>query len=121
MSNEVNVSILRDLIGRSGSESKPSPKKVEVSKANESQVEVKDTEKVEFTTQDLEHAVEKLNEYISSVERDLKFSVAENSGTTIITVVDSQTEEVVRQIPSEEVLKLAEVLQSTGGLVNEQA
>ena len=50
-----------------------------------------------------------LNEQIPSVQRDLSFSIDETSGRTVVQVVDSDSGEVIRQIPSEEVLAIARV------------
>lgn len=66
--------------------------------------------------QDLSGVVESLNDYLQSVERNLLFSVDENSGRTVITVMDRQTEEVIRQIPPETAVALAEYLRDEGGL-----
>lgn len=64
-------------------------------------------------------AVATLESYLQNVSRSLRISVDEEAGTTVITVVDQATDEVVRQIPSEEVLALArfmaEQLQSQEG------
>lgn len=59
----------------------------------------------------LEGAVTKLNDYIQNVQRDLEFQTDDTSGKTVITVVDRQTSEVVRQIPDDVALKLAQELQ----------
>lgn len=59
----------------------------------------------------LREAVSQINSYVQTVQRDLSFSVDEGSGRTIITVVDSESGKLVRQIPSEEVLALASYLQ----------
>jgi flagellar protein FlaG len=62
----------------------------------------------------LEQALQDLNGYVQTVQRNLQFDVDDTSGHTIIRVVDSKTEEVIRQIPSEEVLALARHLKSMG-------
>jgi flagellar protein FlaG len=51
-------------------------------------------------------------------ERSLSFRVDEASGRTVITVLDATTQEVVRQIPSEEVLALARALEVSGALLD---
>ena len=56
---------------------------------------------------DLKKMVERLNEFVSDVQRDLKFSVDDASGRTVITVYHAETGEIVRQIPSEEALQIA--------------
>ena len=89
------------------------------------------TDTTEPTSEEVKVVVEKLNRQIQSLQRELSFSVDEDSGRTVVRVLDSQTNEVVRQIPSEEVLKLARQLdiilaeaggsQVSGILVEEQA
>ena len=56
-------------------------------------------------------AVSQLNDYVQNVQRDLQFEVDNESGQTIVRVVDQQTQEVVRQMPDEVALRLAEKLQ----------
>lgn len=59
----------------------------------------------------VKEAVTKLNDYVQSVQRDLQFAMDNDSGKTVITVVDRHTNEVVRQIPDDLALKLAQNLQ----------
>lgn len=62
----------------------------------------------------VEEAVQRLNEFVTDSRRSLEFRVDDGSGRTIITVVNSNTGEVVRQIPAEEVLALARNLRQSG-------
>ena len=63
----------------------------------------------------LEQTVADLNEAAQSHRRSLRFSVDDDSGRTVIRVVDPETDEVIRQIPPEEVLNLAKHLGSSAG------
>lgn len=65
----------------------------------------------EALREDLDDAVSQLNDYVQNVQRDLQFEVDNDSGQTIVRVVDQQTKEVVRQMPDEVALRLAEKLQ----------
>lgn len=65
----------------------------------------------------VESTASRLNEAVQSVERDLQFSVDDESGDTIITVLDRQTNEVIRQIPSEEVLAIRDNIESLKGIL----
>nr|WP_255349375.1 flagellar protein FlaG [Thioalkalivibrio sp. ALE9] len=56
--------------------------------------------------------VESINSYLQSTKRALEFSVDDASGRTVITVMDGEREEVIRQIPPEAVLALVERFQS---------
>lgn len=85
---------------------------------------------VSASSAEVKVAVEKLNTQILSLQRDLSFSVDEDSGRTVVRVIDSETGDVVRQIPTEQVLKLARQIdvilsevgdQLSGILLEEQA
>jgi len=71
---------------------------------------------------DIERAVERLEELARASERGLRFAVDEGSGRTVITVINAATNEIVRQIPSEEVLAIARALRDQRvSIVAEQA
>lgn len=53
------------------------------------------------------NAVAKLNDYVQSYQRDLTFTVDEDLGRPIVKVVDSTTQEVIRQIPNDVTIRLA--------------
>lgn len=65
---------------------------------------------------DLSRVVENLNKFMESSQRNLNFRFDEASGRTIITVVNPQTDEIVRQIPPEELLALARTMREAGML-----
>ena len=71
--------------------------------------------------QELERAMRKLNESMAAAQRNLTFRVDEGSGRTVITVVDTATHEVIRQIPSEEVLAVSRALDVASGLLDAHA
>jgi len=72
--------------------------------------EAKNTQ-AEASHEQVKDAVTKLNDYVQNVERNLQFNLDDESGKTIITVVDRQTDKVIRQIPDDVALKLAQDLQ----------
>lgn len=65
----------------------------------------------------LQTALSKMTEHVQNLQRALQFSVDEASGETVVTVVDAETKEVIRQIPSEELLAIANRLRSTAGVL----
>lgn len=69
---------------------------------------VEPTPKVD--TPKLEQAVARIQEYVQQSERKLDFRLDDNSGQTVIRVYDKQSEELIRQIPGELALKIAEHL-----------
>lgn len=76
---------------------------------------------VAAVAQDLERTLRKLSETMAASNRNLSFRVDEGSGRTVITVVDAATQEVIRQIPSEEVLAVSRALEVFGGVLDAQA
>jgi len=60
---------------------------------------------------DIESVVTDINEYTQNLQRSLKFSVSEETGRTIIQVYNTETNELIRQIPHEELATISEALQ----------
>jgi flagellar protein FlaG len=65
----------------------------------------------------LQAAVENVNRYLASVNQSLRFERDGDTGKTIVRVVDEATGDVLRQIPSEEVLDIARSLSQERGVV----
>jgi flagellar protein FlaG len=60
----------------------------------------------------IENALAEISEFVQNNGRQLNFSVDEGSQKNVVKVTDSETGEIIRQIPSEEVLRLSERLQN---------
>jgi flagellar protein FlaG len=71
-------------------------------------VEAKAPPKVpEYKMKDLAKAVDDLQRFVDKLGRDLNFRRDDQIDKTIITVMDANSNQVVRQIPSEEVVSIA--------------
>jgi len=67
----------------------------------------------------LNKIVDELTQHAQNINRDLEFSVDKDLDKTVITVRDSVSEEVIRQIPSEEVLTVARrIKEGDASLIN---
>lgn len=64
----------------------------------------------EPTRDTLQTIAEHIECYLKSIGRELSFSVDEETHRTIITVRDAASAETIRQIPSEEMLRIARAL-----------
>ncbi len=64
-------------------------------------------EQVEMSRDELESVVSQLQDYVQSIQRDMKFQIDDVTGRVVVQVIDSNSQEVVRQIPSEEMLAIA--------------
>ena len=67
----------------------------------------------EFEPRDVQKAMQALQDYVDKLGRNLNFSVDEALDRPIISVRDSQTKELIRQIPNEEVVAIARRIDST--------
>ncbi len=65
---------------------------------------------VEVSKETVDRVVHQLETQSQSLRRDLLFSVDDSTGRVIVTVRDSETNEVIRQIPSDELLALSQRL-----------
>ena len=63
-----------------------------------------------FDNLELESATREVEQFIQSQNRNLTFSVDESTERSVVTVTDSGSGDIIRQIPSEEVLRLAQRL-----------
>ena len=70
-----------------------------------------------LSPEQLDKMVDDLNSFIQDVRRELRFSVDRDSGQTIIKVIDSKSQQVVRQIPPEDIVGMAELLDGRSGLL----
>lgn len=70
-----------------------------------------ETRTVEETTAAV---AQQLESYLRSIGRSVQFSIDSTSGRTVVSVRDLATGDVIRQIPSEEALRLAQALGSGG-------
>lgn len=85
--------------------------------ANPIALETSPQPKEEVARDQVEIAVVALQEFAQTVRRDLNFSVDDGSGQVVVKVTDSTSGDVIRQIPSEEALQLAEHLSDVRSLL----
>lgn len=92
------------------------------SQAAQNAAETRDRKPQSISDTPLEDAVKKLTDFVSTIHSEISFSIDEASGTRVVKVLDSQSKEVIRQIPSEEAIQLAQALDKLQGLfVREKA
>ena len=66
-----------------------------------------DEEKVKVS-----EAIVHVESYMQSHQRTLNFKMAEEDNRVIITVIDRETKEVIRQIPPEDVVRISDAITS---------
>ena len=66
---------------------------------------------------EVEKALKTLNEFTATTAQDVRFSMDEESGKTIIKVVDTATQQVLRQFPSADALSIVRSIDKMQGLL----
>ncbi len=91
----------------------------------ESNTIIKAVENVEKTAleepnmdeEELQNLVEDLSSMMSVMRKGLAFKIDADSGTSVVSVMDIESGDLIRQIPNEEALKLARKLTEVTGLL----
>ncbi len=65
----------------------------------------------------LNQSVDKLNKMVQGLANGLQFSVDEESKVPVVKLVDLDTKEVIRQIPTEEAISIAQAIDRFQGLL----
>ncbi len=93
------------------------PALVETNKARRNDETTLQQENTATDKDSLSEMVEALNAKMQQMQRGLRFSVDDTSGRIIVKVVDLESEEVIRQIPSEEMLAIMKSTSETQNLL----
>ncbi|MES2025028.1 MAG: flagellar protein FlaG [Pseudomonadota bacterium] len=65
-------------------------------------------------------ALESINKALQALSSNLEFTVDSDSNRTVVKVVDQQTKEIIRQMPSLEALEISKALDKLQGLLVKQ-
>nr|WP_318183088.1 flagellar protein FlaG [Pseudomonas fluorescens] len=65
----------------------------------------------------MEQAVSDIREFVQATQRNLDFSIDDSTGVVVVKVTATARGEVIRQLPTEAALKLAESVSSAGSLL----
>ena len=75
---------------------------------------------VKVSSQQLDQAVKAVSDFVNASNNSLEFSVDKETGLDVVKVVDGITKELIRQIPSEEMVAIAKALDNLQGLLIQQ-
>jgi len=79
---------------------------------------VNEEEKERAVSEDeIDEVLKDLEKFSNYFKTHLNFSKDESTGITVVKIINSETEEVIRQIPSEEILKIASKMQEVIGVL----
>jgi len=94
-----------------------------VSKVASVEIKLADLEKTSRPTKEaIAKAAADIQNFVKDMGRNLAFSIDETTGYNVVRVVNPETNELIRQLPSEELLKIAKNMRDLGNvLVNQKA
>ena len=104
----LDVSAAKKPVNEAGAENEKT--KAAVLKADEKQ----QTEK-QLPVDEVKSAAKEVNSMLQAVNRNLEFKVDDSTNKLVVKIVDSKSGEVVRQIPSEDVLVFMKRMQELEG------
>lgn len=97
---------------------RPAVKEADERSAEDMQASLRpEAESREASRSQVEGAVSAIQEFVQSVRRNLDFRVDDSSGRVVVQVTDRESGDVIRQMPTEEALKLAESLDEVRSLL----
>lgn len=73
--------------------------------------------RADVSVSQVDAAVDQLKSFVKEAQRNLDFSVDDSSGQFVVKVMDGDSGLVIRQIPSEELLRLSEQLENMRSLL----
>lgn len=94
----------------------PQPRQV-VRDASDSSAKQEKAAPVEPNTQAVKAAVEASNRVVQSLQSKIEFVTDDSSGQMLVKVIDPSNNELIRQIPSEEMLAISRALDRMQGLL----
>lgn len=71
-----------------------------------------------LTVEEIDYAVEVINDTMMLINRSLNFEVDEDNGRTVIKIIDRETGDLIKQLPSEDMLKLISHMQEMQSLLS---
>ena len=86
-----------------------------------SQNETKEIRTQDFKGEDIKRVIEKMDSKLSGENQELRFSIHEKTKQILVKIVDSQTNQVIKEIPSEKIADMvASMCEAAGLLIDEK-
>ena len=116
----INSNPLAGLGGRPVAADAPPPEVRPANAATQTVQAVVEPSKAEASREELERAVKEVNDFLKPINNAIQFNLDDDTGKTIVKVIDTATKDVIRQFPSEEMLSIAKAIDKMKGLLIQQ-
>jgi flagellar protein FlaG len=111
--SEVRARPAGDPPAATGGSARPAAATTESQRAVRSRSESRAADRqADLSRDEVQKLVDRIGEQIRIERRSLSFTVNDELGKTIVTVIDRETDEVIRQIPSEELVRIAQAIKA---------
>ena len=110
-------------VSSSPTQGKSAPSNIKTAEKNTaSSVNIETTQsKSTPTNEEVKRAVKEINTALQASSQNLEFSVDNDANEVVVKVIDQQTRQVLRQIPTQEALEISKSLDKLQGLlINQQ-
>jgi len=112
----MNISKLSDLIAQASSTA--TAEKTSSTAAKPSVEDIPPEGKMtDLSAAEMSEVVQKANQAMIKSGSDLKFSMDQDNGKPVVQIIDRETDKVLRQIPSVEMLALSKALEKMQGVL----
>ena len=119
--NATRVSSQATLKGLTSTESTQSANNISVLKPSSMRDESQKTEET-LDTESTKEVVDALNDYMEDLQTNLRFAIRDDLGhQVVVEIKNRKTDELVKQIPSEELLKIMENMKELTGIIFDQS
>lgn len=92
----------------------PNSREVYVTVGQES---VKIGEYVDEPKVDIQESVENMNKELKQMQTNLRFSIHQKTNQIMVKIVDTNTKQVIKEIPSEKILDMVAAMMEKAGLI----
>ncbi len=88
---------------------------------NQKETKAKEEQKNSFSAEEVKQLAAEMNEIMDDLQTRLGFSIREDlNNQVIVEITDRETDELIKQIPSEELLAFKEKMEEFSGLIFDQ-
>ena len=95
-------------------------KNVENTQAKENKASASQKDKQQMSTEEVKEVVESFQEMSETIQTKLSFSVDEENNEIVVKIFDKESEELIRQFPSDEMLSLQDKMSDLAGFLFDQ-
>ena len=116
----MKVELQKHIVLDPGMQAQQTQQKESIQRVEKAQAPSSYKDKTKLTQEDLEELSKALNHFLSLFNLETKLVYNKDAGQVVVQVIDQRTNEVIKQIPPEELLEVAKKIHDFVGLLLEK-